>query len=335
LLPQGFTRLLVPAAQAAAQPLPLLGYTAVGIDKGQLMVAAHHTDAHEDWHPQHYNTASLASLIEQRLLKQPQNSILQQLAYCAREYGCFTAQNIFYSRYEGGIPVSPVCNANCIGCISQQSAECCPSPQRRIVASPTAQEIAEIAIPHLEHSKKAIISFGQGCEGEPTLEYDLLCKAIKIIRSATKKGLININTNAGQPKAVAALLEAGLDSLRVSLFSPLNEEYSAYHRPQGFGLVEVKQSLQIAAEAGKPAAINLLTYPGFSDDERRLQALTDLLAESNTSQLQLRNLNIDPAMMRRFLTESWGIGIRNFINRLLISLPTLVIGSYSKAKTEE
>ncbi|MCL1906185.1 MAG: radical SAM protein, partial [Clostridiales bacterium] len=208
LLPQGFTRLLLPAAAPANAPLPLLGYTAVGVENGKLMVAAHPTDEHEHWHPKHYNTPQLPRLIEGRLREHPQNSILQQLAYCAKEYGCFTAQNIFYRRFEGGIPVSAACNAACLGCISQQPAECCPSPQRRISVPPTAEEIAEVAIPHLELSEAAIISFGQGCEGEPTLEYPLLCRAIRQIRGKTGLGLININTNAGDTKAIAALLEA-------------------------------------------------------------------------------------------------------------------------------
>ena len=330
LLPQGFTRLLLPAAAPAAGPLPLLGYTAVGVEKGKLMVAAQATDEHERWHPKHYNTAQLPQLIEQRLQEQPQNSILQQLAYCAREYGCFTAQNIFYRRFEGGIPVSPACNANCLGCISLQAAGCCPSPQRRISAPPTAQEIAAVAIPHLEQAEAAIISFGQGCEGEPTLEYQLLTQAIRLIRAQTKRGVININTNAGDPRAIAALLEAGLDSMRVSLFSPLAEEYAAYHRPQNHGLAEVKQSLLLAQKAGRPAALNLLTYPGFTDDERRLQALIELLAQTGVAQLQLRNLNIDPAVMQPFCVDSWGIGLRNFISRLRAALPQLAIGSYSR-----
>jgi pyruvate-formate lyase-activating enzyme len=335
LLPQGFTRLLLPAAGPAAKPLPLLGYTAVGVEKGRLMVAAQATDEHERWHPKHYHTPQLPQLIEQRLQEQPQNSILQQLAYCAREYGCFTAQNIFYGRFEGGIPVSPACNAACLGCISLQPAQCCPSPQRRISAPPTAQEIAAVAIPHLQRAEAAIVSFGQGCEGEPTLQYPLLCRAIRQIRGQTKRGLININTNAGDPQAIAALLEAGLDSLRVSLFSPLEEEYAAYHRPQGFGLAQVKQSLLLARQAGCPVALNLLTYPGFTDDERRLQALLELVTESGIAQIQLRNLNIDPAVMQPFCAECWGIGLRNFISRLRAACPQLAIGNYSRPRNEK
>jgi len=331
LLPQGFTRLLLPAATATDTPLPLLGYTAVGVEKGRLVVAAASTDEHEHWHPRYYNTPQLPQLVEQRLSQEPHNGILRQLGHCALEYGCFTAQNIFYRRYEGGIPVSPACNADCIGCISLQPAECCPSPQQRIKEAPTAEEIAAVAIPHLREAEVAIVSFGQGCEGEPTLQAPLLAKAISLIRAATSRGIININTNAGMPQSIQALLEAGLDSIRVSLFSPVADEYAAYHRPHGYTLAEVRRSLSLAHQAGCTAALNLLVYPGFTDDEQRLAALTELLHETGVRQLQLRNLNIDPRLMRSFCAGSWGIGMRNFLRRLREDLPDVAIGNYSRA----
>ena len=67
-------------------------------------------------------------MVAQHRAQMPENCIITQLAHCALEYSCFTAQNIFYRRYEGGIPVSNACNAACVGCISEQAADCCPSP---------------------------------------------------------------------------------------------------------------------------------------------------------------------------------------------------------------
>jgi hypothetical protein len=73
LLPQGFTRTLVPAYASfpGEKTLPLLGYTAVGISHGQLVVAAVQTDAHDLWHPQNYNTRDLAQRIEEKNGKSP------------------------------------------------------------------------------------------------------------------------------------------------------------------------------------------------------------------------------------------------------------------------
>ena len=94
----------------------------------------------------------------------PDNQLIEHLANCSLEWHCCTAENIFYRRWECGIPTSPVCNANCFGCISLQPAECCPSPQSRIKFRPTAEQIAELGIYHLENAPEGIISFGQGCE---------------------------------------------------------------------------------------------------------------------------------------------------------------------------
>jgi pyruvate-formate lyase-activating enzyme len=330
LLPQGFTRLLLPAAVETDQQLPLLGYTAVGVEKGKLVVAAQKTDDHNNWHPKNYNTPELAKLVTKRQKELPHNAIIEQLAFCALEYGCFTAQNIFYRRFEGGIPVSPICNADCIGCISLQSAECCPAPQQRIKQAPSVAEIVAVAIPHLQNAKNAIISFGQGCEGEPGLEYQRIAEAIGQIRAQTQRGIININTNAGNNTAIAALLAADIDSLRVSLFSPLAEEYAAYHRPQGYGLAEVQKSLRLAQQSGTAVALNLLAYPGFTDDERRFEALVELVRDTGIKQIQLRNLNIDPKLMQQFCQDSWGMGMRNFKRRLQEELPDLRIGNYSR-----
>ncbi len=336
LLPQGFTRLLMPAATLTQEPLPLLGYTAVGIEKGKLMVAAMATDEHENWHPKNYNTNDLANLIAKRKKEFPGNSIIEQLAHCAAEYGCFTAQNIFYRRFEGGIPVSPACNADCLGCISLQESECCPSPQQRISKAPSVKEIAEIGFKHLNQAKEGIISFGQGCEGEPSLQYQIIGEAIEIIRRQTDKGIININTNAGHRQAFKHLLEAGIDSMRISIFSPIAKEYEAYHRPKNYSFDDVLANLELAKSYPNcQISLNLLLYPGFSDDDRRFEALVNLLKDSTIKQVQLRNLNIDPKVMVDFCKDSWGMGVYNLVRRLKEELPDLKIGNYSRNLSAE
>ena len=330
LLPQGFSRGLLPAATFSKEKLPLLGYTAVGIEKGRLLVAAQQTDEHNLWHPRNYNTKELPQLIEARTKEMGKNSIIRQLTHCALEYGCFTAQNIFYRRAEGGIPLSPVCNANCLGCISLQESECCPSPQGRITTPPTTEEIVQVAVPHLSTGKHNIVSFGQGCEGEPSLEWQRACEAIRQIRKQTAKGTININTNAGYPLAIEALCEAGLNSLRISLFSPLAPDYEAYHRPKNFTLNDVAKSLTIAAKAKVPVALNLLSYPGYTDRPLVLEALINLCNENGVGQIQIRNLNIDPKHMQPFLKEGCGMGLRQMLDYLKQNLPQVAIGNYSR-----
>jgi len=327
LLPQGYTRLLLPACLPGRAKLPILGYTAVGVEKGRLLAAAAPTDEHELWHPRHFNTPELSELVKQRQLEFPGNRVIQQLSRCALEYGCFTAQNIFYRRWEGGMPASPACNASCLACLSQQPDQC--SPQQRIDFCPEAEEIAAVAAPHLEQAEQAMISFGQGCEGEPSLAYPMIVKALRLIRRRTGQGKININTNAGHTAAIQALLEAGLDSLRVSLFSPFPEEYATYHQPRDYQFPDVLASLRLAQRAKRPVALNLLAYPGFTDTEPRLAALVRLAREYGLRQIQLRNLNCDPRLMAPFCREEGGLGMLRFIAELGRELPEVEIGSYS------
>jgi len=338
ILPQGYTRTFLPAyiSLEGAPELPLFGYSAVAIAGDQLMVAAIRTDERDTWNPVHYNLPSLADEVERLVAQFPQNRIVAQLARCATEYQCFTAQNIFYRRWEGGIPVSPTCNANCLGCISLQQSECCPSPQQRIDFAPTVSEIVEVALPHLDGATDGIISFGQGCEGEPTCEWQTIAEACREIRSHTDRGTINVNTNAGNVHAIRAISDAGVDSLRVSLASARPNYYARYHRPHGFGLVDVERSIIEARSRGLFVSLNYLVFPGFFDQEPEVDALCDLIDRCDVQMLQLRNINIDPDVYARImLVEDAGshspkpAGVEEAVAHISDCFPALAIGNFT------
>ncbi|MDD4337753.1 MAG: radical SAM protein [Firmicutes bacterium] len=338
ILPQGYTRTFLPAyiSLEGAPELPLFGYSAVAIAGDQLMVAAIRTDERDTWNPVHYNLPSLADEAERLVAQFPQNRIVAQLARCATEYQCFTAQNIFYRRWEGGIPVSPTCNANCLGCISLQQSECCPSPQQRIDFAPTVSEIVEVALPHLDGATDGIISFGQGCEGEPTCEWQTIAEACREIRSHTDRGTINVNTNAGNVHAIRAISDAGVDSLRVSLASARPNYYARYHRPHGFGLVDVERSIIEARSRGLFVSLNYLVFPGFFDQEPEVDALCDLIDRCDVQMLQLRNINIDPDVYARImLVEDAGshspkpAGVEEAVAHISDCFPALAIGNFT------
>lgn len=334
-LPVGYTRTFLPGYERmeGAEPLPLFGYTAVGSIDGELVVAAIRTDDPEPWNPMAYNNDVIRRKVDALLTECPNNRILKQLAECSLKYHCITAQNIFRRFGEGGIPVSPGCNAACRGCISFQESECCPSPQSRIDFVPTIEEILEIAVPHLESAPGAIISFGQGCEGDPLTQGLLLAEAISAIRRETSKGTININTNAGGTEALKAILDAGLDTIRVSIFSPIEDEYVKYHQPRSYTFSNVLDSLKLCREKGVQISLNLLTFPGYTDDRFRVSRLSDLIGTTGVIMVQLRNLNLDPDILfdELGLRESdEPIGIRNMISELTSGIPGLRIGNYSK-----
>lgn len=333
LLPQGYTRLALPAYHGNGVPLPLYGYTAAAWRDGRFYVAAkvEAEDLHK-WDPVNFNSAELEELVAERQAQLPQNRIVAQLAHCALEYGCFTAQNIFYRRYEGGIPVSNSCNAACVGCISEQAADCCPSPQGRIQYQPSVREIVQVALPHLEQAEDAIVSFGQGCEGEPMLRADLISQAISTVRKQTQRGIINANTNAGYTEGIRQVVAAGIDSLRVSLNSCIAGNYQAYYRAQSYGLDDVANSIRVAKAGGVRVALNLLAFPGVTDREDELEALIEFIATNGVDMVQVRNLNIDPDQYMTLMRHSRGplYGIEQLADILRSEVPGLIVGSFTQ-----
>lgn len=336
LLPAGYTRLYMPAFQKSdnAQVLPLYGYTAVVLYKDEMYAAAVYTDKNDKWDPTRYNTENLPMLIDRVKKDMPDNILVDHLANCSLQWHCCTAQNLFYGRWEAGIPVSPVCNAACLGCISLQAAECCPSPQSRIKFSPSPETIAQIGTYHLSRAADAIISFGQGCEGEPSLAVDNLVPALKMIRAHTDKGQININTNAGFTEGIARLADAGLDSMRVSIISAVPENYKAYYRCN-YELADVIASIQYAKRKGVYISLNMLYFPGFNDSKTESAAWRKFLRMAPVDMIQVRNLNIDPDEFAKVMPQfTPPLGTKMFFGGLKGEFPDISIGSFSHYQKE-
>ncbi|WP_294150074.1 radical SAM protein [uncultured Selenomonas sp.] len=332
ILPAGYTRLYLPAYERAAdaERLPLYGYTAVVVYHDELCCAAVYTDENDKWDPVHYNTPELKKLVKRTKKDLPNNRIVEQVAGCSLKWHCCTAQNLFYRRWEAGIPASPVCNANCFGCISLQPAECCPSPQQRITFRPTPEEIAEVGVYHLSVAPDGIVSFGQGCEGEPSLAADNIAAGIRLIREQTKKGQINMNSNSGYTEGVRKIVDAGLDSLRVSIISARDEGYDAYYRAS-YHLDDVKASIRYALDHDVYVSLNLLYFPGYNDRPEELAAWQEFFRELPVQMIQVRNLNLDPDAFLDIMPEAQGkpVGTKTFLRALHKEFPQLVIGSFS------
>jgi pyruvate-formate lyase-activating enzyme len=337
LLPIGYTRTLLPGYQkrsAEVEPLPFFGYSAVAGMNGKMYVAALKTDNPGQWHPRAFPRHKLEHLVKERQDSAPNNRVLRQHAHCALDYACPTASNLFFERWEMAIAVSPSCNARCIGCISKQEEEELISPQDRLTFVPSVDEIVEVALPHLEKAPEAIVSFGQGCEGDPLLQWPRIEKAIKALRARTDRGVININTNASKPQWLQHLYDAGLDTIRVSTISGHVDTYNAYYRPLGYTFEDVKESLKRGHDAGLFTSINLLCFPGMIDREREVEALLAFVKETKLNLIQLRNLNIDPEVLlpRMPALDTLGkeLGIRTMIAALKRDYPEVEIGNFSR-----
>ena len=334
-LPLGYTRTLLPAydARPGAPPLPLYGYAAVAWRDGALHAAALRTDHLESWSPSAHAAQVLDRAIAARRAEFPASLLLAQLERCAREYGCYTAQNAFLRQGEAAIPVSPACNARCIGCISEQEPDAgIRSAQERVRAVPSVEEIASFATAHLDAQRGAIVSFGQGCEGEPLLAAPHIARAIREIRSRTTAGTIHLNSNAGLPRALQTLIDAGLQSLRVSLNSARPQAYAAYYRPRGYGFEDVVASIALAQARGLSVSLNLLTHPGVTEDPDEMDAFNALLRAHPVDMVQTRTLNVDPEVYFAALgrPNREPVGMRAWFKWMRETFPHMRLGNFTR-----
>jgi pyruvate-formate lyase-activating enzyme len=297
-IPPAHTGLYMAAYETAedAPTLPLFCYTAVGWHNDVFYVTAIRIEQDIRQECSGFDAHKVKEGVGHLISAYPHNRLVQHLASnCALTYECPAARNFFMGRWECPVPSSPACNANCLGCISfQPEEETIVSTQDRLTFKPSAAEIVEFTVPHLEQAPFPIISFGQGCEGEPLLMWETIKEAIIEIRQHTAKGSININTNGSKPDAVSKLMEVGLDSIRVSLNSARKEIYTQYYLPNNYQFEDIVESLKVVTDRGGWASINYFVFPGMTDCEEEYQALRALIKYTNLSMIQWRNFNIDP-----------------------------------------
>jgi pyruvate-formate lyase-activating enzyme len=336
------TATLLPAyaqPQKDAPKLPLFAYAALGWLDGHYWAAGVRVDEDPRQDPPLFDYPALEKTVKARAAAEPQQRLLQHLGNCALVNRCAAAQNFFLGRFEMPIPSSPQCNAACVGCLSFQPEEAgFPSTQNRIQFTPTPDEIAELAAPHLASSALPVASFGQGCEGEPLLQAPVLAEAIQAIRAKTKRGIININTNGSRPEAVKQLLSAGLNAIRVSMNSAQEAWYNAYYKPRGYQFSALKESLKAVVQAGGKASINYFVFPGVSDREREIEALLDLVGETGLHLIQWRNLNLDPELYLQTLggpealmAAGDALGLTTLLNEIRSQYPAVRYGYFNPA----
>lgn len=336
-LTPGFTRTLLPAAdyQRKKMTLPLWSYTAVGwcVEEERFYVAAVQVDRNSQWQPDHFDDRKLDPLVRKALQVNPENRLLEQLSRCALDYHCFAAKNLFFRRWEAPLPTSPTCNSRCVGCISKQESDCCPSSQERLTFVPTVKELCEVAVPHLQEAENAIVSFGQGCEGDPILQADVISEAVTEMRRQTERGTINFNSNASLPDAIDKLAAAGIESIRVSLNSAQETLYNSYYRPCGYRFADVVESLKRAKAAGLYTMLNYLVFPGVSDRPDEIEALAGLVEQVGVDMIQMRNLSLDPVLYLSSLGVSGcGIGMLEMLTQHKRRFPKLQYGYFNRTR---
>ncbi|MCX8472046.1 MAG: radical SAM protein [Sediminibacterium sp.] len=335
-IPPAFTGTYIAAyeTQHQAPTLPLFCYSAVGWYNNQYFVCALKVENDIRQQSSGFNESLILQGAQNYLQHYPHNRLVKHLIEtCCLTYHCPAARNFSLGRWECPIPTSPACNANCVGCISfQPEDEKFEANHERLQFKPEVEEIVEYCVPHLLQAPFPIISFGQGCEGEPLLMVDTIEKAIKEIRQHTAKGSININTNGSNPKAVERLCKAGLNSIRVSLNSTQKDFYEKYYRPNNYQFEDIIESLKICRQYEIWSSINYFIFPGFTDSFAEYDALVSFIEQTKISMIQWRNFNIDPDWYLGKINFSYDeecLGIIKLMHQLKKQFPLLKHGYYN------
>jgi molybdenum cofactor biosynthesis enzyme MoaA len=214
-----------------------------------------------------------------------------------------------------------------------QESDCCPASQERLTFVPTVQELCEVAVPHLMEAENAIVSFGQGCEGDPIMQADVIAEAVAEMRRQTERGTINFNSNASLPDAIDKLAAAGVDSIRVSLNSAQEALYNAYYRPRGYRFADVVESLKRARSAGLYVMLNYLVFPGVSDRNDEIEALAELVEKVGVDMIQMRNLSLDPTIYLNALNvDGRGVGMLQMLREHKARFPKLQYGYFNRTR---
>lgn len=335
-IPPAHTGLYMAAYETAtdAPTLPLFCYTAAGWYDEKIFVSAVRIESDIRQECEGYDNVQIQQGAAQLLSAYKDNRLVKHLMEnCCMTYTCPAARNFAMSRWECPVPSSPACNANCIGCISfQPEEETIVSTQDRLTFKPTVEEIVEFTVPHLETAPYPIISYGQGCEGEPLLMWQTIRDSIIEIRKHTPKGSININTNGSDPKAVEALCKAGLNSIRVSTNSAREEIYTPYYRPNNYTFNDLWESLKIADKYGAWSSLNYFVFPGMTDSIAEYEALRKLIKETGLKMIQWRNFNIDPDWyLKKIGIEDTGecMGVKQMMELIREEFPNLKFGYFN------
>ncbi len=324
------------AEEKGAAPLPLFSYGAVGWHGKSFRTAVIRVDAERRQDLRLMKKQKILAGIRHMRKQMPKNRLRLHLETCALTYGCPAGKNFFLGRYEAPLPTARQCNARCLGCLSRQEGSDIPVSQNRIAFTPSPEEIAEIARVHIGRVNHAVVSFGQGCEGDPLMADHVIAPAIRRIRTGTEKGTINVNTNGSRPTVVARFIDAGLDSMRVSINSVRPDCYHRYFRPKGYAFSDVEKSIDLALERGIFVSINYLNCPGITDTPKERDALIRFLKDHPIRMIQWRNLNYDPVKYWRLMNQAdpggKPIGMANLLEQIQAGFPAILYGYFNPPK---
>ena len=188
---------------------------------------------------------------------------------------------------------------------------------------------------HLGGSDAGIVSFGQGCEGEPLTRDDVLARAVALIRADDPEATIHVNTNGSRPHVLQGLIDAGCNSVRISAISFTDPVFRAYYRPVGYTIEDVIECGRVMSRTGGQVCLDtahLLRAHGF---ECELDRTAAAVGEMGAHQIQWRSLNCDhdwlvDVLAARGLLPEDGIGLAAAYQHLVDRLPGVTHGNFTR-----
>ena len=91
-------------------------------------------------------------------------------------------------------------------------------------------------------------------------------------------------------------------------------------------------SVALSRKLGLYTMLNYLVFPGISDQEAEITALTELISKTGVNFLHLKNLCIDPAFYLDKMPNvgTKGIGMRQMAIRVKNRFPELELGYFNQ-----
>ena len=159
---------------------------------------------------------------------------------------------------------------------------------------------------------------------------------MKIIKRENPNLTVNFNSNCSIPENVAKVLDAGVDSVRVSLNSVIESTYNAYYRPRTYKFQDIVKSVELIKEAGVFLQLNLLTFPGINDRASETSALLDFVEKYKVDLIQMRNLNIDAELLYKSLNLKPDEihGLKNMMKLIKKRRPEIQFGYFNRMKKD-
>ncbi len=313
LLGPGHVRTHLPSVEAApdADALEPLAYAAVAADgRGELVVAAMELGITSTPAP-----ADVTTAITARLRAEPSNTLLRQLARCAREYHCAAARNAFLGQGECALPLGAPANDEAAPVVALRRREE-RAPLDPVALRVSADDAAAVAIAHLA-SGGTSVSFGHACEGEPLERIRDLADVTSRVRQASSTAEIVLRTSGSSASATGRAAEAGIDRVVVRLASAHGPTYERVHRPTAHRWTDVRATLREAATRRLAITVDLLALPGLIDRELEAAALVALLGDLPPgTELRVADLAADPYALLARVPGGDTIGMAALLDRV-------------------